>query len=86
MYVYMNLKNHVLLSFLLPAAPQPDLPDLQPVGQGRRENLKRWEGETDGGEGRILRKINCFCEILNKMSQKEGGGAKDRRPPNSVRL
>ena len=24
--------------------------------------------------GRILRKINSFCEILNKMSQKEGRG------------
>ena len=35
--------------------------------QGRTEKLKR-------GGGRILRKINCFCEILNKMSQKKGGG------------
>ena len=35
-------------------------------------------GETEG-EGRKLRKIHLFCEILNKISQK--GGAKDRRPP-----
>ena len=31
------------------------------------------------GGGRIKKKIKSFCEILNKMSQKEGG-AKDRRP------
>ena len=39
--------------------------------QGRTEKLK--------GGGRILRKINSFCEILNKVSQK-GGGAKDHHP------
>ena len=48
--------------------------------QGRTEELKGGVCccETEGG-GRILRKINCFCEILNKMSLR--GGAKDRRPP-----
>ena len=40
--------------------------------QGRTEKLK--------GGGRILRKMNSCCEILNKMSQK-GEGAKGRRPP-----
>ena len=38
--------------------------------QGRTEKLKRGGGKTEGG--RILRKINCFCEILNKMFQKGG--------------
>ena len=35
--------------------------------QGRTEKLKRG-GETEGGGG-ILRKIYCFREILNKLSQ-----------------
>ena len=38
---------------------------------GVQRNSKRG-GETEGS--RILRKINCFCKILNKM------------PPHSVRL
>ena len=33
--------------------------------QGRTEKLKRGGDKSEGG--RILRKINCFCEILNKM-------------------
>ena len=49
------------------------VPIYKPYNQGRTEKLKR-------GEGRILRKIFSFCEILNKMF-KNGGGGKDRRPP-----
>ena len=44
--------------------------------------LHTWTGayrETQKGGGRILRKINSFCKILSRISQKEG--AKDRRPP-----
>ena len=40
--------------------------------RGVQRNLKGRGGETEG-EGRILRKINYFCGILFKMSQKGGG-------------
>ena len=42
-------------------------------GQGRTVKLKRG--------GRILRKINCFCEILKTMSQKGGGDEGPSPPP-----
>ena len=48
--------------------------------QKRTEKLKG-EGETEGG---ILRKMSCFCEILKKISQKEGGEGPS--PPPPVRL
>ena len=46
--------------------------------QGRTEKLKRGWARLRGG--RILRKNNCFCEILNKMSKK-GGGLRTVAPP-----
>ena len=43
------------------------------MGTGAYGETQKGEGQTNGGEGRILRKINSFCEILNKMSQRGGG-------------
>ena len=47
--------------------------------------------ETQKGGARLrgggnIDKNEVFCEILNKMSQKGGGRAKDRRPFPSLRL
>ena len=48
------------------------------INRDVKRNTKEWWGETE--RGRILRKINSFCEILNKMSQK-GEGVDGPSPP-----
>ena len=48
-------------------------------GKGRTEKLKRGGGTKGGGLN--IDKNEFFIKILNKISEKGGGGAaKDRRP------
>ena len=34
------------------------------MGTGAYGETQKGEGQTNGGEGRILRKINSFCEMI----------------------
>ena len=47
---------------------------------GVQRNSKGGGGETEG-RGRLLMKMESFCEFLNKMSKK-GGGRRTVAPPS----
>ena len=73
LWVHWTSRSTCLKSVYL--AESPRVLTLAATPKRMRVNAKRIKQteayrETQKGGGRILRKFNCFCEILNKMSQK----------------